>query len=1015
MPTADRGDLDAEKGDRLYRQYCAFCHGEAGKGDGTAAAFLVTKPRDFSVGVFKFRTTNVGALPMDADLFRTITAGFPSYGMPSFSHLTEKERWALVAAVKKRASAFETMGEPPAPIEIAPTRARVSDSVSKGKKLFHKAGCTQCHGSEGRGDGPGASVLRDVWRNPLRPRDFTSGPAAFKAGSRAVDIVRTLSTGIGGTPMPVFSGTLPPDDLWNLAYYVESLASSGEARGEANWALELWAREGTRRRGIYRLEDSDVEPAEENWDPKLSAKYQSVSTEAARKQGCLSCHEGIEAINEKMQPYLVAMGGGDGRACVVCHEGNAGATTKAEAHRGIYPNPGNMWVVSLGLGCGKCHSNTDALTTLQDLDLPRPVGGSLMQVVSTATDPSGLTGSNHVYRMQRGLMSLEYGKASHTLSSNGVVPKGEYRYADFDMDDPDGAVPSAGSEAYKQWIERALAQNYIKRITHSEMVPTFDQGVKLWKDEVKASFADYYRKECARCHIWEEGRRKRGDFRAGGCAACHVLYTNDGRYEGNDPTIPKEKGKLHPVRHQITVNIPAAQCNHCHTRGKRIGTTFVGGFEFDYKGDGKAIPFDKEGNPQEELYTKEYLKVREDVHFTLGIQCGDCHTSIDVHGDGNIYPTTLHQVEIQCADCHGTPSKYPWELPVGYGHKVELEGQRGVYKKEGTEYLLTARGNPRKNLVRRGEKAVLTSLFDGKEHPIPLLKEKNMHNTWKTEQGRVAMAVVSQHLEKLECYTCHSTWAPQCYGCHTKYDRREKATDWLMTAMNFDAGSGKQRITKTQGKVVVENRSFLRWEDPILGVNLKGKVSPIIPGCQVFWTYIDKKGKTHTLNKPLKTLDGFSSATLAPVQPHANSMPARTCESCHTNPKSIGYGTANSRSQGALNGGAPMFQNLAEGYFGDLPGAKTSKWQVPKIEEFPYALDQLVTRDGSQVQNMPHLEDHPLTREQRNKVEREGLCIACHKHYNSALWDKIRAKVGQALTPAQHDSVVEQALKSLAR
>lgn len=110
-----------------------------------------------------------------------------------------------------------------------------------------------------------------------------------------------------------------------------------------------------------------------------------------------------------------------------------------------------------------------------------------------------------------------------------------------------------------------------------------------------------------------------------------------------------------------------------------------------------------------------------------------------------------------------------------------------------------------------------------------------------------------------------------------------------------------------------------------------------------------------------------------------------------------------------------MFQNLAEGYFGDLPGAETVKWQVPKIDEFPYALDQLVTRDGKQVQNMPHLEDHPLTRDQRNKVEREGLCVACHKHYNSPLWDSVRTKVGQALTPAQHDSIVEQALKSLVR
>ena len=470
------------------------------------------------------------------------------------------------------------------------------------------------------------------------------------------------------------------------------------------------------------------------------------------------------------------------------------------------------------------------------------------------------------------------------------------------------------------------------------------------------------------------------------------------------------------MKHEITLQIPAAQCNHCHTRGKRIGTTFVGAFEFDYVKDAKAIPFDEHGNVQDQLYTKEYLKVTEDVHFKKGIQCIDCHTSIDVHGDGNIYPTTLNQVEVQCQDCHGTPDKYPWELPVGFGTPVSLDGERGTFKSDdGKEYLLTARGNARANLERLGDQALLTSFYDKKEHPIPLLKEKNLHDTWKTKQGKVAMASVSQHMEKLECYACHSTWAPQCYGCHTKYDRRELSTDWVLTALNHDPHTGKQRITKTHGKVVAENRSFMRWEEPILGINMKGKVSPLIPGCQVFWTYINEKGEMLTLNKPMITSDGLSGATLAPVQPHANTIPARTCESCHTNPKTIGYGTSNSRSQGELNKDEPLFQNLAEGFYGDIPGAKTGKWQVPKIPDFPYALDQLVTRSGKQVQNMPHLEDRPLNEAERNKIEREGLCIACHQHYNTPLWEGIKKKVGPALTPEDHDRAVEEALKSLAR
>jgi len=500
--------------------------------------------------------------------------------------------------------------------------------------------------------------------------------------------------------------------------------------------------------------------------------------------------------------------------------------------------------------------------------------------------------------------------------------------------------------------------------------------------------------------------------RGSGCTACHVLYGNDGHYEGNDPTIPKERSP-HPLRHEITLRIPAAQCTHCHTRGKRIGTTYVGMFEYDYKSAHLAPPWDAQGKPQELLYTKDYLAIRKDVHFERGIECVDCHTSIDVHGDGNIYPSTLYQVEIQCADCHGTPQKYPWELPVGWGTPVTLDGERGMYLKEGKAYLLTSRGNPKANLEQRGNRAFLRSYVTDTEHEIPLLKEKHLTNTWKTEQGRVAMAVVSQHLEKLECYACHATWAPQCYGCHTAYDRRKEGTDWVSTTLNHDPHSGRQRITTSRGEIQ-ENRSFLRWEEPILGINLKGRVSPIVPGCQVVFTYIDEEGKVVVHNKINKTSDGFNAPTLAPVQPHANTLPARTCESCHTNPKALGYGTQHSRSAGQLLGEQPMFANNAEGVYGDMPGAKTGRWQVPKIPDFPYAFDQLVTRSGKQVQNMPHKEDRPLNAAERNLVEREGLCVACHRHYNTPLWEAARQKVGRALTPEEHDRAVEEALKALA-
>ena len=72
-----------ELGRETYAARCLICHGKTGAGDGMAADYLVTKPRDFTRAIFKYRTTDQGRCPEAQDLFRSITVAFPLYGMPS--------------------------------------------------------------------------------------------------------------------------------------------------------------------------------------------------------------------------------------------------------------------------------------------------------------------------------------------------------------------------------------------------------------------------------------------------------------------------------------------------------------------------------------------------------------------------------------------------------------------------------------------------------------------------------------------------------------------------------------------------------------------------------------------------------------------------------------------------------------------------------------------------------------------------------------------------------------------
>jgi len=227
-PLAEASENVLARGAALYDQRCLTCHGREGDGQGAASVFLEVAPRDFRRGLYKFRTSPSGEIPRDADLFRSITAGFPAYGMPSFAYLSENDRWALVHYVKSFAQVFERgealeameLGEPPLPS---------AELLEQGQVVFEKARCGQCHGQDGRGFGPSAEGLEDSWGHPIPTLNLTSATIYWKTGSRPRDIMRTLTTGLNGTPMPSYlESGFTKDELWSLAFYIASLADEDE-------------------------------------------------------------------------------------------------------------------------------------------------------------------------------------------------------------------------------------------------------------------------------------------------------------------------------------------------------------------------------------------------------------------------------------------------------------------------------------------------------------------------------------------------------------------------------------------------------------------------------------------------------------------------------------------------------------------------------------------------------------------------------------------------------------------
>jgi len=90
------------KGKELYDLRCSVCHGDEGAGDGVAADRLYPRPRDFTLGMFKYKTSP-GTIPVrDEDLFDTIKFGLTGTGMPGWSKLMTDEQINSLIPVLKR-------------------------------------------------------------------------------------------------------------------------------------------------------------------------------------------------------------------------------------------------------------------------------------------------------------------------------------------------------------------------------------------------------------------------------------------------------------------------------------------------------------------------------------------------------------------------------------------------------------------------------------------------------------------------------------------------------------------------------------------------------------------------------------------------------------------------------------------------------------------------------------------------------------------------------------------------
>jgi hypothetical protein len=226
----------------------------------------------------------------------------------------------------------------------------------------------------------------------------------------------------------------------------------------------------------------------------------------------------------------------------------------------------------------------------------------------------------------------------------------------------------------------------------------------------------------------------------------------------SDPKFLETVSEMNPTLKQ-------AQFSDYHGHG----WMFQKVFKRDRKGNfldtnGTIIPFD-----DPDLWKKSvHLK---DIHLEKGMHCVDCHFKQDAHGTGKIYGDRRAAIEITCQDCHGTASTPATLITSGpASEERDLSVARitpfGVAQFQKRGGRITQRSMVTQDLQWTVPQVADT--IDPSSEQFFNVKAQLAHTI--QSDGRTwgdPKATNLAHTEsRVACYSCHSSWTTNCFGCH---------------------------------------------------------------------------------------------------------------------------------------------------------------------------------------------------------------------------------------------------------
>jgi len=186
-----------KQGEQTFKNTCASCHGEQGKGDGAGGASLNPKPRNFHALDGWKNGRNIAAM------FKTVTEGIPGSAMTAYEFLPAEDRFAVIHFIRNLVGGFPDISK----LELADINniydlgsARLSASQIPVKlakenylkdKSLQKALIGKMCAAYDKNNGDEIKLIRSVISNKEKAFTTIIENAAMESQSRFISVIST--------------------------------------------------------------------------------------------------------------------------------------------------------------------------------------------------------------------------------------------------------------------------------------------------------------------------------------------------------------------------------------------------------------------------------------------------------------------------------------------------------------------------------------------------------------------------------------------------------------------------------------------------------------------------------------------------------------------------------------------------------------------------------------------------------------------------------------------------------